>query len=381
MKPCLTRDLLREFRDLWQRYTAPSDDRRSTKLRGLNRKEVVQAIDELVALGDARCCHGRSVFGRRTARHARRPRLGAPSEHCAKALLRASLWEPGGIDPAERIVSPRRALQRVAVVAATIRRELQEARRAHRAAAEFGLLRLARRGRLLQASRRGTGCGGSLRWAGALAGRARAATWDDRRRRAGSLRDSDALRAARLPRTSRCRPAAAIEVHDELLVPLTDPAVGSDAERRGRSGSSARRTPGRHPRARRRSIAQPWPRLDTRERLHFLGQLVRRRQGAVTARAWTRMGARPGPSVACADRVDRLAATSTKGIVGHQGLTVGGSPATRRHCFDTLGHLGGVVSLRQKRCVRRSPSTPPPWAPTCTTAARDLGLSFVVVSP
>ena len=35
MKPCLTHDLLREFRDLWQRYTAPSDDRRSTKLRAL----------------------------------------------------------------------------------------------------------------------------------------------------------------------------------------------------------------------------------------------------------------------------------------------------------------------------------------------------------
>ena len=32
MKPCLTRDLLREFRDLWRDYTAPSDDRTSTKL-------------------------------------------------------------------------------------------------------------------------------------------------------------------------------------------------------------------------------------------------------------------------------------------------------------------------------------------------------------
>jgi hypothetical protein len=50
MKPCLTRDLLREFRDLWQRYTAPSDDRRSTKLRALTREESVGAVDDLVLL-------------------------------------------------------------------------------------------------------------------------------------------------------------------------------------------------------------------------------------------------------------------------------------------------------------------------------------------
>ena len=50
MKPCLTRDLLREFRDLWQRYTAPSDDRRSTKLRTLGREQLVGAIEELVSL-------------------------------------------------------------------------------------------------------------------------------------------------------------------------------------------------------------------------------------------------------------------------------------------------------------------------------------------
>ena len=30
MKPCLTRDLLREFRDLWRRHTALTDDRQST---------------------------------------------------------------------------------------------------------------------------------------------------------------------------------------------------------------------------------------------------------------------------------------------------------------------------------------------------------------
>lgn len=50
MKPCLTVDLLRDFRDLWQRYTAPSDDRRSTKLRTLTDDELVQAIDDLVDL-------------------------------------------------------------------------------------------------------------------------------------------------------------------------------------------------------------------------------------------------------------------------------------------------------------------------------------------
>src|SRR6478672_4612208 len=50
MKPCLSRDLLREFRDLWQRYTAPSDDRQSTKLRVLTRDESVAAIEELVSL-------------------------------------------------------------------------------------------------------------------------------------------------------------------------------------------------------------------------------------------------------------------------------------------------------------------------------------------
>ena len=50
IRPCLTRDLLREFRDLWHRYTAPSDDRRATKLRSLTHDEAVSAVDELVAL-------------------------------------------------------------------------------------------------------------------------------------------------------------------------------------------------------------------------------------------------------------------------------------------------------------------------------------------
>ena len=50
MKPCLTRDLLREFRDMWERYTARSDDGRATQLRRLNREELVAAVDELVSL-------------------------------------------------------------------------------------------------------------------------------------------------------------------------------------------------------------------------------------------------------------------------------------------------------------------------------------------
>ena len=50
MKPCLTVDLLREFRDIWQRYTAPSDDRRSTALRVLGHDELVAAVDDLVSL-------------------------------------------------------------------------------------------------------------------------------------------------------------------------------------------------------------------------------------------------------------------------------------------------------------------------------------------
>ncbi len=52
MKPCLTRDLLREFRDLWQRYTAPSDDRQSTKLRELTHDESATAIESVVSLAD-----------------------------------------------------------------------------------------------------------------------------------------------------------------------------------------------------------------------------------------------------------------------------------------------------------------------------------------
>lgn len=52
MKPCLTPDLLREFRDLWRDYTAPSDDRQSTKLRDLTPSEVRVAIERLVTLAE-----------------------------------------------------------------------------------------------------------------------------------------------------------------------------------------------------------------------------------------------------------------------------------------------------------------------------------------
>jgi hypothetical protein len=50
MTPCLTADLLREFRDIWHRYTAPSDDRTATKLRDLTASELKAAIDQIVDL-------------------------------------------------------------------------------------------------------------------------------------------------------------------------------------------------------------------------------------------------------------------------------------------------------------------------------------------
>ncbi len=49
MKPCLTRELLREFRDLWHRYTGLSDDRQSTTLREMTRDEAEAAIEDLVS--------------------------------------------------------------------------------------------------------------------------------------------------------------------------------------------------------------------------------------------------------------------------------------------------------------------------------------------
>jgi hypothetical protein len=50
MKPCLTRDLLAEFKGLWERYTAASDDRRSTKLRDMTPEELSAAADEVISL-------------------------------------------------------------------------------------------------------------------------------------------------------------------------------------------------------------------------------------------------------------------------------------------------------------------------------------------
>ena len=50
MKPCLTRELLREFREMWHAYTAPSDNRQSTKLRDLTSDEARAAIDSVVSL-------------------------------------------------------------------------------------------------------------------------------------------------------------------------------------------------------------------------------------------------------------------------------------------------------------------------------------------
>jgi hypothetical protein len=55
MQPCLTADLLAEFRDIWHRYTAPSDDRTSTTLRDLTKDEMETAVDQLIMLS-ARTC-------------------------------------------------------------------------------------------------------------------------------------------------------------------------------------------------------------------------------------------------------------------------------------------------------------------------------------
>jgi hypothetical protein len=50
IKPCLTVELLRDFRDVWRRYTAPSDDRHSTTLRELSHEELIGLVDDLVSL-------------------------------------------------------------------------------------------------------------------------------------------------------------------------------------------------------------------------------------------------------------------------------------------------------------------------------------------
>ncbi|HUP84472.1 MAG TPA: hypothetical protein VM143_02285 [Acidimicrobiales bacterium] len=50
MKRCLNRDLLRDFKALWEAYTAPADDPHSTKLRALTSDEAAMAIAALVDL-------------------------------------------------------------------------------------------------------------------------------------------------------------------------------------------------------------------------------------------------------------------------------------------------------------------------------------------
>ena len=50
MKRCLNRELLRDFRDLWETYTAPSDDPRSTTLRQLSGEQLTTAIAGLADL-------------------------------------------------------------------------------------------------------------------------------------------------------------------------------------------------------------------------------------------------------------------------------------------------------------------------------------------
>ena len=50
MKRCLSRDLLRDFKALWEAYTAPSDDPHSTTLRTLTPDEAAGAAAALVDL-------------------------------------------------------------------------------------------------------------------------------------------------------------------------------------------------------------------------------------------------------------------------------------------------------------------------------------------
>ena len=106
MKPCLTRDLLREFRDLWQRYTAPSDDRRSTKLRALTREESVGAVDDLVLLTTKVAIADAHAVRRRTTRNARRPAVADPRAALPagpvrphSGIMRCLLVVEGGVWP------------------------------------------------------------------------------------------------------------------------------------------------------------------------------------------------------------------------------------------------------------------------------------------
>jgi hypothetical protein len=53
MKPCLTPPMLDEFRSLWERYTAPSDDPHSTVLREMSTVELATAARHVVDLAFA----------------------------------------------------------------------------------------------------------------------------------------------------------------------------------------------------------------------------------------------------------------------------------------------------------------------------------------
>src|SRR4051794_10986885 len=47
---CLPEQLNPRFKELWERYTAPSEDRHATTLRDLVEGELRSAIDEVIAL-------------------------------------------------------------------------------------------------------------------------------------------------------------------------------------------------------------------------------------------------------------------------------------------------------------------------------------------
>jgi hypothetical protein len=49
-KPCLTTDLLAQFKGLWDGVTDPTAGPRSTRLRELTESEAVAAVNELIAL-------------------------------------------------------------------------------------------------------------------------------------------------------------------------------------------------------------------------------------------------------------------------------------------------------------------------------------------
>jgi hypothetical protein len=56
----LTEDLNERFKDIWARFTAPSDDPRATTLRAMTSQELAAAAAEVVTLAfDATAAHAR----------------------------------------------------------------------------------------------------------------------------------------------------------------------------------------------------------------------------------------------------------------------------------------------------------------------------------